>query len=29
VKAAPSIAVTEEGSAHEQVAFVEAHWIES
>jgi 2'-5' RNA ligase len=28
VKAAPSIAVTEEGAAHEQVVFVEANWIE-
>jgi hypothetical protein len=29
VKAAPSIAVTEEGAAHEQAVFVEANWIES
>jgi hypothetical protein len=28
VKAAPSIAVTEEEAAHEQVVFVEANWIE-
>jgi hypothetical protein len=28
VKAAPSIAVAEEGAAHEQVVFVEANWIE-
>jgi hypothetical protein len=28
VKAAPSIAVTEERAAHEQAVFVEASWIE-